>query len=275
MDRRSGSNRGQQQRTVRKSGEYYNQRKQLIRKRKQRRARRRRSFLLLVLMIGLYFAVGPHLSADVGEKDPVQPSSAAHKETRADEGKAPSSEYLVLVNKKHGLDKAYEPKDLIDAKPAVKGANSYQQMRKKAAEAFRKLSGDARKQGYIIKVTSGYRPYAYQKKIFNKYVDKDGRYSAEQYSAEPGHSEHQTGLCADVSSPSVNYNLVQAYGTTAEGQWLAKNAHKYGFIIRFLKGKEKITGYEYEPWHIRYVGKKTAKEIYKKKLTLEEYLGEK
>ena len=72
----------------------------------------------------------------------------------------------------------------------------------------------------------------------------------------------------------MNYNLVQAYGNTDEGEWLAKNAHKYGFIIRYLKGKEDITGYEYEPWHIRYVGKDAAKEIYEQKITLEEYLGE-
>ena len=274
MDRRSGSSRNRQ-RTVRKSDGYDKQRKQLIRKRKQQRARRRRSFLLLIFMIGLYFAVGPHLSADVGEKEPIQPTSAAHKSEKKTEARIPDDKYLILVNKKYGLNKDYEPGNLVDAKPAVKGANAYQQLQKPVAEAFRKLSGDARKHGHIIKVTSGYRPYEYQEKIFKKYVDKDGRYGAEQYSAEPGHSEHQTGLCADVSSPSVNYHLVQAYGTVEEGQWLAKNAHKYGFIIRFPKGKEKITGYEYEPWHIRYVGKAAAAEIYKKKLTLEEYLGEK
>lgn len=274
MDRRSGSNRGQQ-RNVRKSSEYYKQRKQLIRKRKQQRARRRRSFLLLVFMIGLYFAVGPHLSADVGEKETAKPVSASHQSEKETGAKVSDDQYLILVNKNHGLNQSYEPDNLVDAKPAVKGATAYQQVQKPVAEAFRKLSSDAKKQGYIIKVTSGYRPYAYQKKIFTKYVDKDGRYGAEQYSAEPGHSEHQTGLCADVSSPSVNYHLAQAYGTTDEGKWLAKNTHKYGFIIRFPKGKEKITGYEYEPWHIRYVGKAPAKQMYKKKLTLEEYLGEK
>ena len=89
---------------------------------------------------------------------------------------------------------------------------------------------------------------------------------------KPGQSEHQSGLAADVSSPSVNYALTESFGKTDEGIWLAQNAHKFGFIIRFPDGKESITGYLYEPWHIRYVGESVATEIYAKDLTLEEYL---
>lgn len=239
---------------------------------------------MILAVICLYFAAGPALSDKVGEittaipeaLPTISPVSAGKdtKKTIETSARNRSSEYLILVNKTHSLDKDYEPTDLVTANPVVKGASNYQQMRKTAAKAFKKLSDTAANRGLTIKVTSGYRPYSYQKYLFNKYVDKDGRYRAEQYSAEPGHSEHQTGLSADVSSPSVNYNLSQAYGTTEEGKWLASNAHKFGFIIRFPKGKEKITGYEYEPWHIRYVGKAAAKEIYKQKLTLEEYLEE-
>lgn len=122
-------------------------------------------------------------------------------------------------------------------------------------------------------MTSAYRPYEYQKALHDRYKQADGAVKANTYSAKAGYSEHETGLCLDVSSPSVNYNLVQAYGTTEEGKWLARNAHKHGFIIRYPKGKEKITGYDYEPWHIRYVGKTAAGEIYKKNQTLEEYLN--
>lgn len=254
-----------------------------IRGRKRRRAKRIRALATVLAVFAVFFIVWPHLTDRVGEKNDAEPASAtqqqeAGQETKKQESQMEtnarntSSEYLILVNKTHALKPDYEPGDLVDGKPAVSGGSAYQQMRKPAAAAFKKLAADAKEEGHTIKITSGYRPYAYQKQIFERYVNKDGRYSAEQYSAEPGHSEHQTGLVADVSSPSVNYNLVQAYGATQEGAWLAKNAHKYGFIIRFPKGKEEITGYKYEPWHIRYVGKDAAKEIHKQKLTLEEYL---
>lgn len=254
-----------------------------IRGKKRRRAKRIRALAMALAVFAAFFIVWPHLTERVGEKNDAEPASAiqrqdAEQETKKQEtqmetnARNTSSEYLILVNKTHDLKPDYEPSDLVDGKPAVSGGSGYQQMRKPAAAAFKKLAAAAKEEGYTIKITSGYRPYAYQKQIFERYVNKDGRYSAEQYSAEPGHSEHQTGLVADVSSPSVNYNLVQAYGATQEGAWLAKHAHKYGFIIRFPKGKEDITGYKYEPWHIRYVGKDAAKEIYKQKLTLEEYL---
>nr|WP_262588498.1 M15 family metallopeptidase [Staphylococcus sp. IVB6181] len=87
-----------------------------------------------------------------------------------------------------------------------------------------------------------------------------------------GYSEHQTGLAFDVGSNRYNKDFLKEYGETPEGKWLAKHAHEYGFILRYPKGKEQITGYQYEPWHFRYVGKKTAKAIYDKQLTLEEYL---
>lgn len=254
-----------------------------IRGRKRRRAKRLQALTMVLTVFVVLFFVWPHLTDKVGEKEDSEPASAiqqqgAQQETAKQESQMEtnarntSSEYLILVNKTHALKADYEPSDLVDGKPAVSGGSAYQQMRKPAAAAFKKLAAAAKEEGHTIKITSGYRPYAYQKQIFERYVNKDGRYSAEQYSAEPGHSEHQTGLVADVSSPSVNYNLVQAYGATQEGAWLAKHAHKYGFIIRFPKGKEDITGYKYEPWHIRYVGKDAAKEIYKQKLTLEEYL---
>lgn len=260
----------------------------MIRKQHRKKVKRRKIVLMTLAVFLLYFFAGPALSDKVGEITTAIPeaipaaltvSADKTSEKSAEGGKImetaarnKSSEYQILVNKTHSINKNYEPKDLQTANPRIKGGSQYQELRKPVAKAFKRLSDAAGEKGLTIKLVSAYRPYSYQKHLFEKYVDKDGRYQAEQYSAEPGHSEHQTGLAADVSSPSVNYNLVQAYGTTEEGKWLAKNAHKYGFIIRFLKGKEKITGYDYEPWHIRYVGKAAAKEIYKQKLTLEEYL---
>ncbi len=269
----------------RRKAQKQREKQKTARSRKRRREKRVRAIAMVLVAFISFFFVWPHITEKAGEADEAQPAVATQPQSEKKEsGKQESqmatdvrdtaSEYLILVNKDHALQADYDPGDLVDGKPAVSDASKYQQLRKPAAAAFKKLAAAAAKKGHIIKITSGYRPYAYQKQIFERYVSKDGEYSAEQYSAEPGHSEHQTGLAADVSSPSVNYRLVQAYGSTEEGKWLAKNAHKYGFIIRFLDGKEDITGYQYEPWHIRYVGKEAAKEIYKQKLTLEEYLGQ-
>ena len=231
------------------------------------------AILMLLVFSGFYFLLAP-LVHEVGEGD-VQVNATLPEAAQTQQSTVnKSSEYLILVNKNHSI-KNYKPKDLKKLNAAVPGISpQFQRMRKVAANAFNDLTADAKRQGYTIKVTTGYRSYSYQKTLHDQYVKKDGQSGAEQYSAKPGYSEHQSGLAADVSSPCVNYNLVQAYGTTHGGKWLAKNAHKYGFIIRYPNGKEKITGYEYEPWHIRYVGKDAAKEIYDQKTTLEEYLGE-
>ena len=114
---------------------------------------------------------------------------------------------------------------------------------------------------------SGFRSYSTQKVLYNSYVQTDGVEAADTYSARPGHSEHQTGLAFDVG------NIDYGYGDTDAGRWLNDHAHEYGFIIRYLKGKESITGYVYEPWHIRYVGLNVASEIHTRGITLEEYLG--
>ena len=156
---------------------------------------------------------------------------------------------ILLVNKKYHLPANYNP-----------GVNS------EAYSALKNLQNDAAANGYSLPLLSGFRSYSDQKYLFNSYVAKDGIERANTYSARPGESEHQTGLSFDVGQISDNF------GNTASGKWLAENAHRYGFIIRYLKGKESITGYKYEPWHIRYVGS-AAEEIYNMGVTLEEYLG--
>ena len=114
---------------------------------------------------------------------------------------------------------------------------------------------------------SGYRSYDYQKSLYENYVARDGEEAANRYSAKPGTSEHQTGLAFDVGEMSWTY------GETAAGQWLVNHCAEYGFILRYLPGKEDITGYMYEPWHIRYVGVEHAAAIMSQGITLEEYLG--
>lgn len=116
-------------------------------------------------------------------------------------------------------------------------------------------------------VCSGFRSYTVQKNLYNSYVRRDGAENADRYSARPGHSEHQTGLAFDI-----NYADDRFKGTP-EASWLAENAYKYGFILRYPEGKEPITGYMFEPWHYRYVGVENAAKIYASGLTLEEYFG--
>ena len=122
------------------------------------------------------------------------------------------------------------------------------------------LYRDAPKAGFDIKVLSAYRDYDLQASLFDYWCRTDGIKQALRTSAKAGRSEHQTGYALDVSCEELNWDLLERFGDTAEGKWLGKNAHKYGFIVRYGKDTEAITGYAYEPWHIRYVGEKAAKE---------------
>ncbi|WP_416296932.1 D-alanyl-D-alanine carboxypeptidase family protein [Paenibacillus illinoisensis] len=181
---------------------------------------------------------------------------------------------VVLVNKKRNLPSTYAPKDLVvpNIPFSFSGSSPKKQMRKVAATAIEKLFAAAKKDGIDIKAVSGYRSYSTQKSIFERNASIKGEAVANKTSARPGQSEHQTGLAMDISSASVGYDLQQSFGNTKEGKWLKANAHKYGFIIRYGKDQEKLTGYSYEPWHVRYVGVYIAGEITSQKLTLEQYL---
>lgn len=136
-------------------------------------------------------------------------------------------------------------------------------------DAFYSMQKSASNQGINLSIISGYRSYNTQYTLYNRYVSKDGKAEADTYSARAGHSEHQTGLAADINS------LKKSWINTEEGQWLNNNCYKFGFIIRYPEGKESITGYMYEPWHIRYVGVDIATDLYNNGnwISLEEYLG--
>ncbi|MFC6454984.1 M15 family metallopeptidase [Paenibacillus vulneris] len=182
---------------------------------------------------------------------------------------------MVLVNKQFALPEKYEPSDLVypDVPFTFKEKIEKRKMRKEAATALEKLFAGAKKDGISLAGVSAYRSNATQKSIFNNYVKNDGEEKAKTYSAVPGHSEHETGLAIDVSGSDGKCAAQDCFGGTKEAEWLAKHSAEYGFIIRYLKGKESITGYQYEPWHIRYVGTQAAKEIASKGITLEEYLN--
>lgn len=173
---------------------------------------------------------------------------------------------LVLVNKNNKLYEGFIPNNLevINLNYAI----GKKLLRSDAKEAFEKLCESAKKLGYDIKAESTYRDYYYQEKLYNNYVKEYGNIYADNCSARPGHSEHQTGLAIDVRGSSGDYN---DFEKTEEFIWMMNNAYKYNFILRYPNGKEHITGFKYEPWHYRYIGE-CAKEIYQKRLTLEEYL---
>lgn len=177
---------------------------------------------------------------------------------------------LVLVNKENYLPKDFIPEDLRKVKLPNVGWND--QLEEIAAASLESMFRDAKMAGHILFIRSGYRSYSTQHQIFYGYVKKYSRTKAETFSAPPGMSEHQTGLAIDICSKGTNYALLKKFGELEEGMWVKENSWKYGFIIRYPENKTHITKYTYEPWHLRYVGQRAAKEIYKKGLTLEEYL---
>ena len=170
-----------------------------------------------------------------------------------------SDGYLIICNKYHKLKNNYVP-DLVSLTGYGGG-----QMERVAAKHFKEMCTAAKKEGIKIYNVSGYRSYNTQKSLYSSYVNRDGKKKADTYSARAGTSEHQTGLATDVNMVSTSFENTLAF------KWLSKNAYKYGFILRYPKGKEFITGYMYEPWHYRYVGKDVAKVIYEKNITYEEY----
>lgn len=198
----------------------------------------------------------------------AQGGSDAAKSASAD----PESE-AVLVNKQFGLPDDYEPKDLVypDVPFTFSEKIDKRKMRKEAAGALEEMFEGAKQDGVYLAGVSAYRSKKTQTSLFNRYVKKDGLEKAKTYSAVPGYSEHQTGLAIDVSGSDGKCAAESCFGGTKEADWLKKYAHEYGFIIRYPEGKESITGYKYEPWHIRYVGKEISTEIASKRITLEEY----
>lgn len=169
----------------------------------------------------------------------------------------------MIVNKTYGLPSNYMPI----------GAEGYDRCNEcitsDTMKAFKEMQADASSIGLNLYISSGYRSYEYQKKIYNNYVSLDGVSAADKYSARPGYSEHQTGLAFDLNT------IDDSFANTAEGKWIANNCYRYGLILRYPKGKEDKTGYQYESWHLRYVGVDLASKLYNDGdwITMEEYFG--
>lgn len=169
----------------------------------------------------------------------------------------------VVVNKKHKLPDGYVPElVMVDN----------QWLRASAADAYRALADAARSAGFTPTLISAYRSYQTQEKVYQQYVSQSGQSQADMFSARPGHSEHQTGLALDIDDGG-GCALELCFAERPLGRWLKENAVNYGFIIRYPEGKETITGYQYEPWHLRYVGTEVAQKIASSGKTMEEYFN--
>lgn len=192
----------------------------------------------------------------VATEKPAKVSSSGYIEGQAEATEPTYVNGVLIVNKKYPLPKTYN-----------KGEDP------KARAAFEKIAAAAKSEGFELVAFSGFRSYEYQTTLYTNYVKRDGQEQADRYSARPGYSEHQTGLAFDIGElGKEDLWLTSAFGETPAGQWLVNHAHEYGFILRYPKGKEDITGFMYESWHFRYLGVELATKVKNTGLTLEEYL---
>ncbi len=224
-------------------------------------------------------------SQAAGEQNNNQTTEAASSSTSADNNQSGTSlgvtskgfkieqrdgatyiDGVLIANKTYALSSSFIP---TNPDVPVTEARSNKSLDKDLMAAWKKLQAAASANGLNIYISSGYRSYQYQVTVYNNYVAKDGKAMADTYSSRPGNSEHQTGLCFDLNS------INDSFADTAEGKWVDSNCYKYGFCIRFPKGKDAYTGYQYESWHLRYVGEELATKLYNNGdwISLEEYFG--
>lgn len=237
--------------------------------------------VFILLLVSICTLIGTLLGFEV---QPANPSTAQTTEetttniqdgvevTQSPDYTSPDS-LLVLVNKTHGIDTSYVPADLVQVSTTPLPGSRDTQMRSEAADALIRLFNDASAAGLTLYCASGYRSYETQVETYQENIAIYGQEEGSHLSAEPGYSEHQTGLVMDVTCESMNMDLNESFIDTAEGQWVEANAYRYGFIIRYPKDKTEITGYNYEPWHLRYVGIDAAAAMHESGQCLEEYLG--
>ncbi len=177
----------------------------------------------------------------------------------------------VIVNKARPLEpETYVPDDLADLTAIPGGAS--QQMRSEAGDALVAMRQEAADAGAAFSVATAYRSYGFQESLFGDYAAEHGVNSAERFSARPGYSEHQTGLAVDIYA-SAACRIKRCFGEEAAGEWVAEHGWEHGFVVRYPDGSEDVTGYVYEPWHLRYVGAEMASAMHESgAATLEEYL---
>jgi D-alanyl-D-alanine carboxypeptidase len=215
----------------------------------------------------------PNTNTPAPPPEKTPPPASGSKPGDANQTAASPDSISVMINKQFKLPDQYSPKDLVypEVPFLFNEKIEKRKMRQEAATALEKLFAGAKKDKIGLAGVSAYRSRATQKSLYDNYVKRDGEAKANMYSAVPGHSEHETGLAIDVSGSTGKCAAEDCFAGTPEAKWLESHAAEYGFIIRYPKGKEALTGYQYEPWHIRYVGTALSKEIASKGITLEEY----
>jgi zinc D-Ala-D-Ala carboxypeptidase len=232
--------------------------------------------LLALIVAALALAAcggGSSGAADKGPRLSVTTAPATPAPTVSSMPLLPADKSLLtLVTTDRALSSSYVPPDLVPISPEFTSSVEMQQLRRPAAEALTQMLTDARAAGLFIKVNSAYRSYAYQSQVLNSEVVAYGCAQAVREVASPGHSEHQLGLAADLTSADVNWDLLDKFGDMPEGRWLLAHAAQYGFVLSYPKDKEVITGYIYEPWHFRYVTVPVAQAIDASGKTPTEYL---
>jgi len=238
-------------------------------------------FAVLLIIAGIYVLFKKDIVHAPGKNSPpprVAPQTLAPQTPPFNKSlysiEDPASIWLV-VNKTRKLPAGFVPSGLVAPNVALRfsGTNEQMKMRQDAATALEGLFASAKSSSYNLLLYSGYRSEAFQNQVYSSYVKRDGQAKADTFSARPGYSEHQTGLSVDLSSSGLTCAVETCFGDSPEGKWLAAHAHEHGFIIRYPEGKQSVTGYQYEPWHTRYVGKELAEEISKTGQTLEEFFA--
>ena len=185
-----------------------------------------------------------------------------------------NNEYFILINKDNRLDESYVPSNLKKSEAKFLEYAQDNNLESNTADAVKRMFDAAAQDGISLIGVSGYRSYSVQKGLYETRMKKNGEEKTRAYTAEPGASEHQSGLAIDILCDEYQ-SLDEGFEDTDAFRWLIENCYKYGFILRYLKGKEDITGYNYEPWHFRYIGnEEVAKDIMNRGLTFEEYLNE-
>ncbi len=224
--------------------------------------------MIVVVFLAITLTGVKVFKADELTKQPAKPSYPVSN---------PAS-LQVVVNKQHPLNpKTYTPAKLVIPNVPLRSniTATEEQLSGAAAPALVSMVNAAKQHGVLLNLQSGYRSYTFQSNLYSQYVKQQGQSLTDTASARPGYSEHQTGLAVDLGGASEpSCNVRQCFADTTEYRWLAKNTYRYGFIERYPKNRQAVTGYEYEPWHYRYIGTGLAQEMHSKNIvTLEEYFN--
>lgn len=228
--------------------------------------------LLVLIVLSIFYVIGRF------QHNNKTPATTTTKQTfdKAQYSLSDPSSIWVVINKLRPISSAsYVPNMLVTPNVSLHlgAGNPETEMQAQAALALQSMFAAANKQNINLELESAYRSYGYQISLYNGYVATENISVAEQQIARPGYSEDQTGYTADVAPNNGNCALQVCFANTAQGKWLTANAYKYGFIIRYPYGKQNITGFTYQPWHIRYVGEALANQIYSANTTMEQFFN--